>query len=184
MMKKSGWLLTASVLFIAIVALEGWPALRDMSSSREWRVVNGSPNGTSMNGLHVAIEEQIAAISAQKPERAAVLIRLRMAVTPAARDAWTDCRVSLHDGAGQVWMPLTSANTHDAVKFIAPDHHNFGVCTLYPRTEPAGDETIRADQLFLLPSDGLENLQLHVSGVGTRPHALSFAVKPNIRQLP
>ncbi|AEC21196.1 hypothetical protein PT7_2656 [Pusillimonas sp. T7-7] len=39
-------------------------------------------------------------------------------------------------------------------------------------------------KLFLLPSGSLEGLRLHVSGMGTRPQALSFAITPAIRQLP
>lgn len=183
-MKQRGWLASASVLFVMVVALEGWPALRDLNSNREWRSIDATPDGASMNELEVVVEEQIAAIAAQKPERTAMLIRLKMQVTPVAREAWKDCSVSLRNAAGQVWLPLTSASTDGAVKALAPDHKNFGLCRLYPRSETADAETIRADQLFLLPSNKLEGLRLHVSGMGTRPHALSFALNPNIRRLP
>lgn len=184
MMKQLGWLTSASILFAVVVAIEGWPALRDLSSNREWRSIEAPPDGGSMEELQVTVEEQIAAIAAQKPERAAVLIRLKMQVTPAARKAWKDCRVSLRGATGQIWMPLTSASSDGAIKALAPDHKNFGLCRLYPRNEPAGNETIHADQLFLLPSGSLEGLRLHVSGMGTRPQALSFVITPAIRQLP
>lgn len=183
-MKQLGWLASASVLFVMVVALEGWPAWRDLSRNNEWRDIDATPSGASMNGLQVMIEEQIAVIAPQRPERAGMLVRLKLKVTPEARQAWIDCRVSLHNEAGQTWMPLTSANTHGAIKAMTPDHKDFGLCTLYPQGKIPDTETVRADQLFLLPSNGLEGLRLHVSGLGTRPHTLSFALNPNIKRLP
>src|SRR3546814_20627612 len=117
MMKQLGWLTSASILFAVVVAIEGWPALRDLSSNREWRSIEAPPDGGSMEELQVTVEEQIAAIAAQKPERAAVLIRLKMQVTPAARKAWKDCRVSFGSAERRVgqegvrtcrsrWYPL------------------------------------------------------------------------------
>ncbi|MGB6103112.1 MAG: hypothetical protein WBF88_04605 [Pusillimonas sp.] len=183
-MRQLGWLASACVLFAAVVAVDGWPALRELDSSREWRAIDAAPNGASLEGLQVAVETQVAAIAAQRPERAAVLIRLSMEVTPAAREAWKDCRVSLHDTAGKVWMPLTSANSDGAIKALSPDRKSFGPCRLYSTDERENKETILADQLFLLPADSLQTLRLHVSGVGTRPRALSFAIAPAVRQLP
>src|SRR5690554_4156335 len=110
-MKQPGWLALAGMLFAALVAVNGWPALRELSANREWRAIDASPDGATLDELQIAVEAQIAAIAAQKPERAAVLVRLKMQVTPAARQAWKDCRVSLHGATGQAWMPLTSANT-------------------------------------------------------------------------
>src|SRR5690606_10852525 len=109
---------------------------------------------------------------------------LKLDVTPGAREAWQDCRVSLRDPAGRRWMPLTSASTDGAIKALASDNNNFGLCRLYPRDDPEGKETIRADQLYLLPADSLQDLTLHLSGIGTLPRFLSFAITPAVRQLP
>jgi len=183
-MKQKKWLVSAGVLFAALVAIEGWPALRDLSVNREWRPVGASPDGATLDGLQVAIATQVAAIAEQKPERAAVLVRLTLQVTPGARAAWQDCRVSLRNKAGEVWMPLTSASSDGAIKALSPDQKNVGPCRLFARGEQAGIETVQADQLFLLPANGLQGLQLHVSGQGTRPQALSFPVAPTVRRLP
>lgn len=183
-MKKPGWLAVAAVLFAVIIAVDGWPALRELSANREWRAIDGSPGGASMDGLQVAVVAQTAAIAAQKPERAAVLIRLKMQVTPAAREAWQDCRVSLHSATGQIWMPLSSASADGAIKALSPDRKNAGLCRLQPKDDGNGNETVHADQVFLLPTNSLQGLRLHVSGVGTRPRALSFAIAPAVRNLP
>lgn len=184
-MKQLGWLVSAVALFAVLLAVQGWPALRDLNTTRESRLIDAPASGASLDGLQVAVELQIAAIAAQMPERAVVLVRLNMQVTPDARDAWKDCRVSLHNAAGEVWLPLTSASSDGAIKAIAPDRRNHGLCRLFARDPQTGTETVRADQLFLLPSDRLQqDLRLQISGIGTRPRALSFAVTPTVRQLP
>lgn len=183
-MKQLKWLASASVLLAMVVAIEGWPALRELAAHREWQAVEATANGASIDGLQIMIEEQVAAVAAAKPERAALLIRLKMHVTPAARASWKDCRVSLRDAAGHLWMPLTSASSDGAIKALTSDQKNFGLCRLYPRSEPEGEEIIQADQLFLLPANNLQNLQLHVSGIGIRPQALAFEINPALRRFP
>jgi len=183
-MKQLRWLVSAGALFAVLVAVEGWPALRDLSMNREWRTVEASTNGASMNGLRLNMQTQVAAISAQKPDRAAVFVRLQMLVTPSAREAWKDCRVSLRGPAGQIWMPVTNTSADGAIKLLSPDGKNHGLCRLFSRGEPEDTETIQADQLFLLPTDSMQELRLHVSGIGTRPHTLSFAITPTVRKFP
>jgi len=182
-MKLLPWL-SACILFAVLVAVESWPALRDLSMNREWRTVAVSTNSASMKGMQLKVETQLAAISAQKPDRAAVFVRLQMLVTPAVRDEWKDCRVSLHGSAGRVWMPVTNASADGAIKLLSPDGKNHGMCRLFSRTGPDDTETVQADQLFLVPTDSMRDLRLHVSGAGTRPHALSFAIAPAVRQFP
>src|SRR5690606_31973489 len=182
-MKPWRWLASAAVLFGVIVAVEGWPALRDLAASREWRAIDASADGANLEGLQVAVTEQIAAIAVQKSERAAVLVRLDRQVTPEARAAWKDCRVSLQSPAGEVWMPLTSASADGAIKALAPDRRNLGPCRLFARDDEQGTEMVGADELFLLPTDSLQDLRLQISGVGTRPRALSIALTPTVRQL-
>ena len=183
-MKQGKWLAAASMLAIMTIAIEGWPAWRELSQHKEWRSSETTSGSASMHGLQVSVDQQIAAIAAQRPERAALLIRLALRVTPDARKAWTDCRVSLHHDAGQTWLPLTSASADGAIKALSPDHQNFGLCRLYSHNESTDNETLLADQLFLLPSTSVQGLRLHVSGLGTRPQALSFALNPEVRQLP
>lgn len=183
-MKPWGWLASAGLLFAVLVAVESRPALRELSANREWRLIDASPDGASMDGLRLAVQTQVAAIAAPKPDRAALLIRLNMQVTPAARRAWQDCRVSLRGSDGQIWMPVTNASSDGAVKFLSPDGKNFGLCRLYSRDGHEGAETVLADQLFLLPVDSLQGLRLHISGIGTRPRALSMAIAPAIKHLP
>lgn len=183
-MKQSRWLMLAGTLFVALVAVEGWPALRDLNSRFEWRAVDADSDGATLDGVQVRVQTQIAAIAAQRPERAAMLVRLELQVEPEALDAWNDCRVSVHGPGGRIWMPLTNAGVDGAIRLLSEDGKNRGLCRLYG-IEPAQDvQTLHADQLFLLPSDELQGLRLHVSGAGTRPHALSFALTPEIRQLP
>lgn len=183
-MKPWQWGGSVAALAAVLVALEGWPALREVAASREWRPVAASVEGGKLDGLQVAVAAQIAAIAELRPERAAVLVRLDLQVTPEARASWTDCRVSLQSPAGEIWMPLTSASADGAIKAISPDRRNHGACRLYSTSEQEGIEAVQADQLFLLPSDRLQGLRLHVSGLGTRPRALSFELTPEVRRLP
>ena len=183
-MKQRGWIATAGILFALIVGIETWPAWQQLNKHHEWHKVEASANTATLNELQVTIEAHTAAIAAQRPERAALLVRLKLHLTPAARQAWTDCQVSLHNETGQIWMPLTSASADGAIKALAPDHKNAGACRLYAQGESEDEETLYADQLFLLPSNGLQGLQLHVSGLGTRPEALSFELNPEVRKLP
>lgn len=182
-MKQLAWLASAAVLFAGVLIIEGWPAYKEMARNREWRIVEAAPDGATLQGLRVAVHTQVAAIAGLRPERAALFVRLELRATPAARTAWTGCAVSLRDAAGQVWTPLVSATTDGAIKTLAPDRKNHGPCNLYSENGGQGEETLYADQIFMLPSDGLQDLRLHVSGLGTRPNVLVFALEPEIRRL-
>ena len=80
-------------------------------------------------------------------------------------------------------MRLGCDDGDGAIKMLSSDHKNASPCNLYVENGGEGEYTLYADQLFMLPSDGLQDLRLHVSGLGTRPRALAFALQPEIRRL-
>ena len=182
-MKQLTWLASAAVLLAGVLVLEGWPAYQDLASNREWRAVDAHPEGATLQNLQVKVHTQVAAIAAQRPERAALLVRLEMQATPATQAAWGACRVSLRNAEDEVWRPLSSTTTDGVIKALSPDHKNAGPCKLYTTEDSQGEQTLYADQLFMLPSSALQGLRLYVSGQGTRPQALAFTLQPEVKHL-
>ena len=182
-MKQLKWLAGSAALLAAVLAIEGWPAYQGLAHNREWKAITAAPEGTELQGLKVKIHTQVAAIAAQRPERAAMLVRLEIQGTQAAGQDWGMCKVSLRNASDEVWMPLTSATTDGVIKALSPDHKNAGPCKPYMAENTEGEQTWYADQLFMLPSSALQGLRLYVSGQGTRPQALAFTLQPEVKHL-
>ncbi|MCB5362718.1 hypothetical protein H0484_02975 [Pusillimonas sp. CC-YST705] len=183
-MKRRYWLACAGVLFAAAVALKGWFSFTELASNREWQAIPAGPDGTALKGVQVSVQQQTAAITTQRPNYAALFVRLQLNLAPNASQAWQDCRVSLHGEDGQIWRPVTTGDVYGVVKMLARDGKNLGLCNMHSHTEQKEAETRGADQLFLVPVEALDTLHVHVSGLGTRPEAISIPLTPSIRRLP
>lgn len=171
----------ALFLFCTLTVLAAWPGFVDLRRSSEWEVVEAGGRDASLKGVQVRLLAAEGATTEQLPDRAAILVRLETVGDQEANDRWVDCRVSLLGEGGEVWLPLTAGNSDAVVRALSPDGENNRPCRSAYRDNDEAGKPLLSDQLFLVASDRMHGLRLHVSGLGTRPMALSFPLEPRVR---
>lgn len=182
-MKKLGWIVLALLFLLVNSVVSARVAIHDLSKDREWELELISGREGVLDGVTVQLVTTKAVTTAIKADRALVHVRLSLQGPKSALSAWINCRLVLRDSQNRVWAPMENKNTDGAVKILASDRHNNGRCNPTPYDQPADDRAAFSDQVFLVPVETLQDLVLHVSGYGTRPRALAFAVRPALTTL-
>jgi len=172
------WLAVTVVLFAVASVLVGWSDFKDLAHQREWKAVSVDAAEGELDGIRVGVREVRAAIVDSKPGRALLFVRLDLQGSQENLASWVDCRASLHAEDGRRWLPLYDYSVRSAIQILASDGKDNGNCNPTTITEN-GPTTF--DQIYRLPASVLDNLTLRVSGYGTRPSALAFSIKPEVR---
>ncbi|HWL57650.1 MAG TPA: hypothetical protein VNQ78_13395 [Paracoccus sp. (in: a-proteobacteria)] len=180
-MKNLGWLAVTLALFIVTLVLTGWPAFKDLGHQREWKAVAASSTEGELHGIQVGIREVKAAVVDNRPDRALLFLRMELQGPQSAMESWTDCRASLQSASGERWLPIEGYSIRAAIQILASDGKDNGNCSPAGVT---GNAPATFDQIYRLPAGELDNLTLKVSGYGTRPEALAFPIRPEVRRFP
>lgn len=177
-MKHLGWITLTVFFLVASSVISAQVAIFDLRKEREWKLERVAAPGAELDGVTVRVEATRAVTTLQRPEHALVHVRLSLQGQEDARQAWLNCRLTLHDDRGRVWFPLETGNIDGAIKAIASDGLSNNRCNPTPYDAPANDSVILSDQVFLVPANMLAQLSMHVSGYGTRPRALAMPITP------
>ncbi len=177
-MKTLGWIATTTILLLATLGLTGWSGFKNIGHQREWSAVTVDGAEGELHGVRVGVREARAAVVDSKPDRALLFVRIDLQGPQASIASWVDCRASLRSPDGQTWLPIYDYSIRGAIQILASDGKDNGNCNPVDVTEN-GPTTF--DQIYRLPASALDNLVLNVSGHGTRPAALAFSIKPDVR---
>lgn len=180
-MKNLRWLAATLVLFVITLVLTGWSGFKDLGHQREWRAVSANSAEGELGGVHVGVREVRAAVVDNRPDRALLFVRIDLRGPRSAVESWVDCRASLQAADGQRWLPIHGYSVRGAIQILASDGKDNGNCNPSGVTE---DDPASFDQIYRLPTSALDNLTLKVSGYGTRPAALAFSIRPEVRRFP
>jgi len=178
-MKNLRWFGVTFVLFAVTVVLAGWSDFRDLTHQREWKAISINAAEGELDGIRVGVREVRAAVVDNTPDRALLFVRIDLQKSQTNIKSWVDCRASLQAADGQTWLPLYGYSIRGAIRILASDGKDNGNCD---PTDVKENGPITFDQIFRLPTSALDNLTLRVSGYGTRPSALSFPLKPDVRR--
>ncbi|OQM74178.1 hypothetical protein [Manganibacter manganicus] len=177
-MKNLRWLGVTTVLFVVTLVLAGWSDFKELSQQREWNVVRVNADEGELGGIRVGIREIRASVLDNGSDRSLLFVRIALLGSEADARSWGDCLVSVQDTSGRKWLPLYGF-IRGAIEILAPDRKDHGFCGFANINE---NSPTTYDQIYRLPKSALDNLSLHVSGYGTRPAALSFPLKPEVRE--
>ncbi|MCP8896490.1 hypothetical protein KYK29_16310 [Shinella daejeonensis] len=178
-MKNLRWLAVTAVLFTATLCVTGWSVLKDLGHQREWKAVSVSGAEGELDGIRVGVREARAAVVDNKPDRALLFVRIDLQGLQTNAQSWVDCRASLRSSDGQMWLPIYDYSIRGAIRILASDGKDNGDCN---PTEVTESSPTTFDQIYRLPASALDDLTLRVSGYGTRPAALAFPLKPEVRR--
>jgi len=177
-MKNLRWLGVTTVLLAVTLVLAGWSDFRDLSHQREWKVTTVNASEGELNGIRVGVREVRASVLDNGSDRALLFVRIDLMGSEAGARSWVDCRPSLQDVNGRMWLPLQGF-MRGAIEILASDGKDHGFCGFEGVNQ---NNPTTYDQIYRLPRSALDGLSLHVSGYGTRPSALSFPLKPEVRE--
>ena len=178
-MRNLRWFVVTTVLFTVTLGFTGWSGFRNLGQQREWKAVLVDGIAGELDGLRVGIREVRASVIDSVPDRALLFVRIDFQGAQANAQSWGDCRASLHAPDGSTWLPMQSYSIRGAIKILASDGKDNGNCNLTEVTEKG---PTAFDQIYRLPISALDDLTLRVSGYGTRPAALAFPLKPEVRR--
>ena len=178
-MKNLRWLALTCVLFVATLGLTGWSSFTELGHLREWKTVSVESTQGELDGVRVTLREARAAVVEANPDRALLFVRIDLQGPQASLESWLDCRVSLQAADGQRWLPVYGGMIRGAIQILASDEKDHGNCS---PANVTGEGATTFDQIYRLPRSALDNLTLKVSGYGTRPSALAFSIKPDVRE--
>lgn len=182
-LKHLGWIVLSILFLVASSLISAEVAILDLRKESEWQLKEVDTAGAELDRVTVQVERTRAVATPQRADRALVHVRLSLQGAEDARQAWVDCRLTLHDDQDRKWLPMETENTDGAIKAVAADRMNNGRCNPVPYDAPRDGSAILSDQVFLVPVDTLGQLTLHVSGYGTRPRALAIRIEPDLTVL-
>ena len=178
-MRNLRWLAATFVLFLVTLVLSGGSDFRDLGHVREWKAVPVDAADGELDGIRVGVREVKAAVVDTTPDRALLFVRVALQGPQDSIDRWVDCRVSVQTPDGSMWLPVYGPAVRGVIQTLASDGEDNSNCLVANISE---DGPTSFDQLYRLPRSALDNLSLHVSGHGTRPSALSFPLRPEVRE--
>ncbi len=178
-MRDLRWIAVATVLFTVTLGFTGWSGFRNLAQQREWNTILVDGVAGKLEGVRVGVREARASVIDSVPDRALLFVRIDLQGAQASAQSWGDCRVSLHAPDGSTWMPIQSYSIRGAIRILAADGKDNGNCN---PTEVTENGPIAFDQIYRLPISALDDLTLRVSGYGTRPAALAFPLRPEVRR--
>lgn len=164
------------------VLLVGWSDIQELRRAKNWQVTAAPDPKGELVGVTVSVDQARAMIVPGKTDRAVVYLRLGLGGKAIADLGW--CNVSLTDPKGREWLPLFNEVGNTAIERLGDSGNSGQSCDSSLRSPPEDGGPSFSDQAFLVPVDVLDKLRVELSGVNTRPKAVSLPFKPVLRPPP
>ena len=179
-MKRGLWILAALAMTVAACGIAGWPDWQDW---RRTQVLNESRPESDMavlSGTEIRIRRQAVLTLPDLPDRAVIWLQLAVSPTPAAAASLGGCNPVLRDGQGRRFLPLSDELGLKLLKILGRD---WAISCAQSLRAADGAGAV-SDQVYLVPVDVVDALELEVSGPETRPDGAIFTLSPQPLTLP
>lgn len=175
---KSLALVIATLLFLGLsVLIVAWPDLKELRRGRNWNVTQLDQPEGELHGVRVFVDQARAMILPATPDRALIYLRLGLEGERDRMQGWLSCDIGLTDDSGRKWLPLANAAGAQITGFLGDDPYEQS-CNQSLSLAPEDGSPSFSAQPFLVPADVVDGLRLEISGLYTRPDALSLPVSP------
>ncbi|RJE82490.1 hypothetical protein [Paracoccus onubensis] len=181
-MKSIGLVIATLFFFGLSVLIVAWPDLKELRRGRNWDVAQSDQSEGELHGVRVFVDQTRAMILPAAPDRALIYLRLGLQGEPDQMRDWLSCDIGLTDDSGRKWLPLANAAGAQITGFLGDDPYEQS-CNQSLSMPPEDGSPSFSGQPFLVPADVVGGLRLEISGLNTRPDALSLPLNP-VMQLP
>lgn len=205
-MKRLLWLAVVPVLFVADYGITGRYRIAELLRESEYRVTDYPPGEVARYAGADWRVVAARRISNDPPDprlqapKGAQIILVRAEVTgtgkvetPAApqdsaefdldamlaslNEGWGDCRASLSDAAGRIWMPSNPVNDRALRRALSPTGEEAPGCSRLATEPPPAGQTAAFEELFVIPADAKPPFALRISTrMDGRPKAIALAL--------
>lgn len=177
------WSLAGLVLLVpAAYAVNSWRQWLEIGARREAMVTLVAPGASAdYAGATLRLEAFKAIEDDPNPridmaaDRALVLVRLGARTHADIYDRWNGCRLSLIDGEGRRWTPVSLTLPRAISSLIEPDARETKTCGGAYLARPTPGTDLLIGQKFLVPREALPTLKVRFSTRMDRPQALEFS---------
>lgn len=181
-MKSLALVMATLLLFGLSVLLVAWPDLKELRRGRNWDAAQLDRPEGELHGVRVFVDQTKAMVLPAAPDRALIYLRVGLQGKPDQMRGWLSCDIGLTDNSGRKWRPLANAAGAEIIRFLGDDPYEQS-CNQSLSMAPEDGSPSFSAQPFLVPADVVDGLRLEISGLNTRPDALSLPLNP-VMQLP
>ena len=174
----------ALVLFVLTVALTGWADWQELRRGKNWNVTHSQQPEGELAGFRIFVDQGRAMILPAAPERAIVYLRLGAQGDPQLMREWLGCDLGLTDGQGRKWLPLSNLAGIEIVRLLGDGSGTEPGCPQSLNLPPEDGSPSFSGQAFLVPAGVLDDLRVELSGMATRPDAISLPFRPVLQPPP
>ena len=183
-MRQLGWI-TLSLLFTGLsVLLVAWPDLQELRRGGNWSVTASEGDRAELDGVTVSIDQARAMIFPIMPDRAVLYLRMGLQGDRDRMRDWLICDLTLTDSKGRAWRPFGNAVGMQIIDLLGDQNDGYTSCSQSLAMAPEDGGPSISVQAFLVPVAVLKDLRLQISGMTTRPRALSLPFRPVLRPPP
>lgn len=177
-MRQLGWALLAVICTALACLLVAWPDLIALRHGKNWTVTRLDAESGELAGVTVLVDQVRVMVLPDRPDRAVLYLRLGLRGDPQAMQGWVACDLGLGDDQGRIWRPLANIAGLQIIDLLGDPGDTDNNCDQARIMAPADGSASMSVQAFLVPVDVLDQLRLRISGMGTRPEALSLPLRP------
>ena len=183
-MKRLGWIALTLVFLVLGSLLVAWPDLRELRHGTNWNVTRVEGASGELAGVVVSVDQARVLVLPELPDRAALYLRMSLQGDGQKMRDWLACDLGLTDDQGRVWRPLSNIVGLQIIDALGDEGDTDNSCDQSRILAPEDGSPSMSVQAFLVPVDVLDNLRLRISGMTTRPDALSLPIRPVLRPPP
>ncbi|OCC04962.1 hypothetical protein BA190_11270 [Labrys sp. WJW] len=184
-------LIAIPVLLLAVFVFGARVDIMDYVASHELRITTVKPSGAapyahadwSLVSARFADSGEGTRLPLPK-DRRLLIVRLKAVpeekiVDEAQRQAiWLGCSLTLLDGRGQRWSPLSFVLSRDISRALEPTATPVAGCFEAARSIGLDGQPTLVEEKFLLPAEIASDLSVRLSFRSALPDALSFPLEP------
>ncbi|RCW86801.1 hypothetical protein [Paracoccus lutimaris] len=183
-MKRLGWIALALVFSLLSTLLVAWPDLLELRRGKNWNVTRIEGASGELAGVTVSVDQARVMVLPELPDRAVLYLRMGLQGDAQRMRDWLACDLGLTDDQGRVWRPLMNVVGLQVIDLLGDEGDTDNSCDQSRILAPEDGSPSMSVQAFLVPVDVLGKLRLRISGMTTRPDALSLPIRPVLRPPP
>lgn len=181
--KRIRWLSVGAVLLLLPIDFlaSGHRNLKNLANDRELLIAEVPPGGSASYAGAIWRTAAFKVITdgsdqrlAMPPGRALVMVRLAAKVERDVGENWFVCRLTVVDGQGRRWSPLSIALSNEFEPLIEPDGKTAAGCAPVALAQPRAGSEVFMEERFLVPRSALATLEARFSVYSERPRAIAF----------